>query len=199
MGALPQITYTMTEAEYLEFERNSEYKHEFVDGEVYAMAGASANHIIIATNITVLFGTQFQDEKCIVLQSDMRVKVQATKQYFYPDASVVCGERHFAPEAPIATLINPIVIVEVLSPSTELYDRTTKRFQYQTIPSLQDYILVSQQEHLVERYSRHKQNEWINTVVLGLESSIKIPSVGCTFELSSIYRNVAFEDGDVSG
>ena len=196
MCALPQTNYTMTEEEYLAFERKSQFKHEYVDGEVYAMAGASANHVDIASTLFGLMFSQFRNSSCTVHNPDMRLKVLATGNYFYPDVSAVCGERDFAPDEAIATLLNPTLLVEVLSSSTELYDRSTKLFQYQTIPSLQDLLLVSQNQPRIEHYSRHQDSKWIYSAHVGLEGRIELSSISYILQLADVYQNITFPETD---
>ena len=194
MCALPQMNYSMTEAEYLAFERENEFKHEYVDGEVNAMAGASAAHLAINTNLIRMMNPQTNGIPCEVYVPDMRVKVLETANYFYPDMTIVCGDHNYAPGSSVATVLNPIVIMEILSESTELYDQTTKFFQYQRIPSLQDYALVSQKAPRIERYSRQKNGGWFYIEAVGLESAIEVPSIECTLELSTVFRNVNFPE-----
>ena len=194
MGALPQFIPVMTVAEYLEFELLTDKKHEYVDGEVYAMSGASAAHVDISGNLFASLHAQFRTTNCTVHNSEMRVKVLATGNYFYPDLSIVCGQRELSPETSAATLLNPTVLIEVLSPSTELYDRTTKFFQYQRLPSLQDYILVSQNEPRLECFSRGSDATWILSQATTLDTTLRIPSLELDLALNVIYENITFPD-----
>lgn len=190
MSALPQSDH-VTEADYLTLERQSEVKHEFINGEVYAMSGASVAHIRISVNIVNLLS---QQTDCEVFNADMRVKISATSSYTYPDASVACDEANLMPDESAATLLNPTVIVEVLSPSTAQYDRTTKFDQYQQILSLRDYVLIYQAQPQIDIYSRGADDTWLLTRVQGLENTITIPSLKQTLPLSAIYNRVTFAD-----
>ena len=193
MSAMPQPDHKMTEEEYLQFERNSGFKHEFINGEVFAMAGASANHIDITGNVFYLLYSALQNRPCSVSQSDMRVKA-ISQNYFYPDVSVVCGQREFVEDEPVAILLNPTVIIEVLSPSTELRDRSTKFFEYQQIQSLQDYILVAQHTPRLELYSRGDNKGWLHTMVDVMSDSLYIPSIDTSLTLHDVYANVIFSE-----
>src|SRR5215211_8263317 len=144
--------------EYLAIERKSEIKHEYFAGEVFAMVGASKRHNLITANIIRLLGNQLADRPRNVYPSDMRVKVSATGKYTYPDVVVACDEEQFDDEEK-DTLLNPVVIFEVLSESTEAYDRGKKFEQYQQIESLTEYVLVAQEPHRIEQYVRQGRSE----------------------------------------
>ena len=148
-----------TPAEYLEFERQSEIKHELIDGEIFEMAGANKRHNLIAGNAFRLLSNQLLERECNVYSSDMRVKITSTKKYTYPDIVAVCGEELFE-DSTEDTLLNPMLIIEVLSKSTEAYDRGAKFEFYQTIESFQEYVLISQEPFRVEQYIRKDKNEW---------------------------------------
>jgi len=187
----PQPT-TITEAEYLALDAENDIKHEFVDGVVYAMVGASAAHNDLTVTLSAILYTALKGEPCKVAQGDMRVKAGNASDYFYPDLTIVCGERDFVPDATIATLTNPIVIIEVLSPSTELYDRTLKFQRYQMIDALQDYVLVAQDKARVECFSRGDDETWVLSQADGLAASIRLPSVDLTLKLAEIYEQIEF-------
>lgn len=149
----------MKESEYLEIERAAEFKSEFRDGEMFSMAGGSAMHSLIATNITGEVGMKLKGRPCVLFNSDLRLKVEATGLFTYPDLSVVCGPLRFAvPEQD--TIVNPTVLVEVLSDSTEGYDRGKKFEHYRQIPTLRDYLLVSQKEPRIEAFARGEDGLW---------------------------------------
>jgi len=192
--ALPKLD-RWSGAEYLAFERESvDAKHELINGEIVAMVGASRAHNIITHNVSVQFGIQLRERDCEVYAADMRVQVEADATYTYPDVVVVCGEpqlldKHFD------TLLNPTVLVEVLSPSTELKDRRQKLAQYKAIASLQDYLLVSQDTPRIERYKRQGSGWWYEDVV-GLDGALKIASVDCELAMSEVYRKVVFGEDD---
>ncbi len=189
MSALPQTPVAMTEAEYLKFERTSEVKHEFFAGEVLAMTGASEAHNLICANLITTLKNQLRSQPCKVYPSDMRVKIEATGLYTYPDISVVCGDAQFADEE-FDTLINPMVIIEVLSPSSERYDRGKKFQQYRDLPSLQEYVLVAQDDSHIERFRLQKSGIWEFTDVEGQEASLELTSIGCTLALVEVYEQV---------
>jgi Uma2 family endonuclease len=190
----------MTPAEYLEFERTSETKHEYFDGEVFAMAGAKPNHNLINANlISELRNRIVADEStCRVYPSDQRIKIEAIEKYTYPDLSIACGNIEFDDDS-IPSLLNPVVVIEILSESTEAYDRGKKFTHYRLIPSLREYVLVSQDHCQVETYMRRDVGRWIYSSSESLEDKIKIESVDCEISLSEIYRWIEFEDGDSIG
>jgi Uma2 family endonuclease len=182
---------TLTVEQYLELERTSEIKHEYLDGYIHAMAGASANHNLIAATVTGLFYMQLRGRPCGIYTSDQRVKAGAI--YAYPDISVVCGTPEFTGDTP-DTLANPILIVEVLSPSTETYDRGTKFQHYRELDSLQEYLLIAQNSHRVEHYSRQQDDSWVLKDVVGIDAALELASIGCTLSLADVYEKATFED-----
>jgi Uma2 family endonuclease len=177
----------LTIQEYLAFERQSETRNEYLDGEIFAMTGASRAHNLIAGNIFREIGNQLRRRPCEVYPEAMRVRTPSGL-FTYPDVVVVCGERRFD-DAHFDTLLNPTLLVEVLSPSTEAYDRRTKALQYRSIPSLAEYVLVAQDQILIERYSQ-QENEWRRKDLTGLEQLLEMPSIGCTLLLDDIYERV---------
>ena len=183
----------VTPEEYLAFERKATTKHEYLNGQIVAMSGASFAHNFITVNIATSLNIQLMEGECRVATSDMRVKVTQIDSYFYPDVVVVCGEPR-AEDDTFDTLLNPTLIVEVLSPSTEGYDRGEKFEHYQQIASLKDYILISQDEVHVEYYYR-QENEWLQTEFRGLEDVLSLLSIGCELRLSDIYRRVEIASG----
>jgi Uma2 family endonuclease len=181
----------LTPEEYLASERCADHKSEYFGGEVFAMAGASEAHNTLCVNISSEFRIQFRGRPCRTYANDMRVKVSTNGLYTYPDVIAVCGERIFD-DTEQDTLLNPTVIVEVLSPTTELYDRSKKFALYSGLDSLTDYLLVAQDRPHVELYTRHGESQWLLTVAESLEADIPIQSIGCTLALSAIYENVDF-------
>jgi Uma2 family endonuclease len=180
--------------EYLARERKAEYKSEYIDGLIVAMAGSSREHDRIAVNVTAGFHAQFRGRPCEVFSSDMRVKVSSTGLYTYPDASALCGEARFE-DAEVDTLLNPNVLVEVLSESTEAYDRGKKFARYQGLESLTDYVLIAQDEARVEHFVRQGEH-WLLTVITGLEGTLRLESVGCALPLREIYDRVEFSGNE---
>lgn len=179
----------LTPAEYLAIERKSEIKHEYFAGEMFAMVGASKRHNLIASNIIRLLGNQLLDSPCNVYPSDMRVKVSATGKYTYPDVVVACAEEQFDDEEK-DTLLNPVVIVEILSASTEAYDRGGKFEQYQNITSLTEYVLIAQDACRVEQYVRQSDNEWKYSDYRHAGNVVKINVIGCELVLQDVYAKV---------
>lgn len=179
----------LTPAEYLEIERRSETKHEFYRGEMFAMAGAKREHGLITLNIGADLHTQLANRKCEVYTSDMRVKVDQTGLYTYPDVVATCQEPRFE-DARVDTLLNPQVVVEVLSDSTESYDRGKKFDHYRRVDSLREYVLVAQDEPHIELYSRQADGGWLLTEARGLDAAIELPAIGCRLKLAEVYAKV---------
>lgn len=182
----------LTPEEYLALERKAEIKSEYFDGQMFAMSGATREHTKIVVNVVTELNTQFRDRPCEVYALDMRTKVSATGFYTYPDIAAVCGEPEFE-DAQLDTLINPQLIVEVLSDSTESYDRGKKFAHYRTIESLREYILVSQTECRIERFSRHDDGNWLYTENTDPDGSIEVASVACRLSVSRVYHKIDFE------
>ncbi|MAS36854.1 MAG: hypothetical protein CL610_22810 [Anaerolineaceae bacterium] len=198
MSALPRESTHMTEVEYLAFERASEIKHEFLDGQVYAMTGASRAHNLISLYTAANLINQLKGRPCEVYPSDMRLKVQASGLYTYPDVTVVCGEPQFA-DGEFDTLLNPTLLIEVLSPSTESYDRGKKFQQYRQLESLQEYILIAQDSPRIEHFLRQPDSDtWVLQDAAGLDTSLQLASIGCTLALADVYEKVTFEEPDSS-
>ena len=185
MSSLP--SYYLSPEEYLAIERRAEYKSEYVDGVMYAMAGGSERHNLIAGNLITELNIQLRAAPCRVYPSDLKVRVPNSKRFFYPDVSVVCGEIQFADDVRDVVL-NPILIVEVLSESTAAFDRGKKFQSYQQIESLQEYLLVSQDEFVVEHYLRQEDGHWLYTKVSSLDEAIILPNMKCQLTLKNIYN-----------
>lgn len=197
MVALHQQQYRWTEAEYLEFERTAETKHEFYGGEIFAMAGTGRNHNRLTVSLTASLFPQLQGKGCEVFSNDMRVRVTENGLYTYPDVLVVCGEPDFLEDANPDTLLNPTVIIEVLSDSTEGYDRGKKFQLYRSLDSLREYVLISQRSAHIERFVRQENGDtWLFNEVVGLESSIALTTIDCTLALADVYNKVSFDAVD---
>ena len=179
----------LTPEEYLSIERRAEFKSEYFAGETFAMAGGSKRHNLLAGNINRIIGTQLLERECNVYNSDMRVKISSVGKYTYPDKSVACAEEHFEDEDE-DTLLNPVLIIEVLSKSTEAYDRGKKWEHYQRLDSLRDYLLVSQTPYRVEQFTRQQGGSWSYTEYIGESDVIDIKSIGCSLLLRDIYAKV---------
>jgi Uma2 family endonuclease len=181
----------LTEEQYLAIERAAEFKNEFLDGVMYAMSGGSPRHAGLAVRILAELHGKLRGSECQVFGSDLRVRV-SSRMYTYPDVSVVCGKLQLADEQK-DVLLNPIVICEVLSPSTELYDRGPKLQLYRTIPSLREYILVDQNKIRVEQYIRQDARTWTLLDHEGLDAELKMDSIGASLPLRLIYDGVDLE------
>ena len=194
MAPIAAPTYLTAEA-YLELERKATTKNEYVTGETIAMAGASFAHNFITFDTAIHLNNQLMDTECQVASTgDLRVKVVQTESYFYPDIVVVCGEPR-AEDNVFDTLLNPTLIVEVLSASTETYDKDEKITHYRQIDSLQEYILISQDKVQVLRYRRHEL-EWIPTEFRTLADVVPLLSIQCELPLQHVYRRVKFDNGN---
>jgi Uma2 family endonuclease len=183
--------HRLTEAEYLEIERRAECKSEFLDGEMFAMAGGTPNHSLIAANLIFALMMQLKGGPCRVYTSDLRVKVQESGLYTYPDVSVVCGPEQLEDEHD-DVLLNPTVIIEILSDSREAYDRGRKFEFYRRLASLREYLLVSQHKPLVEQFIRQDNGAWLLHEIAGLEGKLKLPSLGFTIEMAEVYTHIRF-------
>jgi Uma2 family endonuclease len=179
----------MTPEEYLVAERAAAYKSEYVDSKVRAMSGASEEHNLIAVNVVAALHAQLRTGPCKVYPSDMRVKVSATGSYVYPDVTVVCGGAQFEDDK-FDTLLNPTVIVEILSPSTEGYDRGKKFAHYRKLASLMEYVVIAQDAHHVEHYVRRPDDRWMLSEIDGEDGVIELPSVDCRLSLADVYEKV---------
>jgi Uma2 family endonuclease len=183
--------HRLTEAEHLEIERRAEFKSEFLDGEMFAMSGGASSHSLIACNLIRDIGMRLKGCPCVVYNSDLRVKIQAAGLYTYSDVSVVSGPKQVEDEND-DILLNPTVIVEVLSDSTEAYDRGKKFEMYRQIPSLREYLLVNQHKPRIEQFIRQDGEEWLLRSAAGLESKVSLPSVSITIEMAEVYYNIQF-------
>ncbi len=181
----------LTAQEYLAKERTAEFRSEFYRGEMFAMAGATWEHTLVKDNIAGETRQLLKDGPCRVLTSDMRVKVDASGLYTYPDIVVVCEEPQFEDKL-FDTLLNPRILMEVLSESTERYDPGAKFAMFRQIPTLEEYVLIAQDEPLVERHVRQPDNSWLMTEFRGLTQTFAFTSIPAKVALSEIYRGVAF-------
>lgn len=187
MSANP--TTFVTPEEYLERELESEEKNEYFNGEVFAVARPSARHALIVTNVVVEFGQQLKKKPCRVYSSEARLRITPTGLYTYPDVMVICGNVEVAAEQK-DTMLNPVVIVEVLSPSTKDYDRGQKFQHYRTLPSLIDYLMVAQDEPRVEHWTRQSENLGLLADFAGLGQVIQLASIDCILPLAEIYDKI---------
>ncbi len=179
--------------EYLARERAADFRSEYYRGEMFAMAGASLAHTIIKDNFAREAGNQLKDGPCRVVTSDLRVKVSATGLYTYPDVVIFCEDALFEDKV-MDTLLNPRVVVEVLSDSTEKYDRGVKFAHYRQLPSVQEYVLIAQDRPLVERYVRQPDGSWLLTAFTERSQVLAFASISVQVALSEIYRDVQFPE-----
>jgi Uma2 family endonuclease len=186
-----QQTPRLTPEEYLAIERAAEFRSEYYDGQIFAMSGGSFPHILTISNASRALGNALTGRGCVVVSSDLRVRA-SERAYFYPDVAVICGAPRFADDQR-DTLLNPIVLVEVLSKSTEAYDRGYKFLQYRTIESLQEYVLISQTEPRIEVFRRGPGTEWIFREFAGLDVGCHFASVDCDVPLAAVYEGVPLE------
>jgi Uma2 family endonuclease len=180
-----------TKEEYFALENSSKDKFEFENGEVFAMSGGSLSHNLIGGNVITTLNNKLADKNCMVLGSDMKTAIDLAESYVYPDAQVICGKVEYV-EGRNDIVKNPVLVVEVLSDSTERYDRGKKFKKYQTLSSFQEYVLISQTEPLVETFVRQDENHWLYTFTEGTESVLHLPSIGVAIPLANIYRKVEF-------
>ncbi len=187
-----QAEARLTPQEYLALERETPYKSEYFNGAMFAMSGASRRHNLISLNIGAEFRTQLRHRPCEVYTSDMRVKIRTTGLYTYPDVVVVCDEPAFE-DMTGDTLLNPTVLVEVLSKSTADYDRGGKFEHYRTLLSFQEYLLVAQEQPHVMQYVRQSDTTWLLSETRDLEAHLSLPSITCELALAEIYAKVRFD------
>ncbi len=180
----------LTPAEYLEIERRAERKSEYYQGEMFAMAGASPNHVLIVANLVGELRQQLKGKPCRAYSTDLRLRVSPTGLYTYPDVLVVCGDLHFADDQK-DTMMNPALVVEVLSDSTQDYDRGQEFEHYRTIPSLIEYLTVAQDRPHIEQWTR-QENRWVLSEYADLSQTIQLTSVGAALPLSEVYDKVDF-------
>lgn len=191
MAAAQPQPHFVTVEEYLTLEREADSKSEYLHGVIYAMAGSSPEHSAITANVTIALGNQLRGGGCRVFSSDLKVATAPTGLFAYPDLTMVCGEPRFHDEHR-DVLVNPTLIVEVLSPSTEAYDRGRKFSQYQRISSLNGYLLIAQDEAHVDYYARQESEKWLLTTAEGLDASLTLNVLNCTLHLSEVYDRVRF-------
>lgn len=180
-----------TASEYLQLERNASERHEFAFGEIFAMGGASARHVEIVSNLVRELGNRLRDRTCKVYATDLRLCVNAEGRYTYPDVLIVCGKPRFLDDQ-FDTLLNPDVIIEVMSNSTRNYDRGDKFQQYREIPSFHEYLLVDQSCVYIEKHTKGDDGDWKLTEIKSLEAEIHLDSINIVLPVSEIYLKVDF-------
>jgi Uma2 family endonuclease len=184
-------TLRLSAQEYLARERLAEFRSEFYSGEIFAMAGGSPSHSLIRINTGAQLSVRLRGRPCTAYDSDLRILIAASGLYTYPDLSVICGEIQFDDKMR-DTALNPAVLFEVLSESTEAYDRGKKFEHYRRLPTLREYVLIAQDRPQVERFLRNPDDTWTLTVVSGLDATLELPSISVTLVLAEIYDKVDF-------
>ena len=182
-----------TVEEYLAYEQETDIRHEYIDGEIFAMAGGTENHSLITANALTEVSYQLRGSSCRAYTSDLRVKI-SDKKYVYPDFSVVCGEAEFADDNH-TMLTNPVLVVEVTSPSSMSYDKIVKRDFYLTLPSLQGYLIIDQHRIFAELYTR-KEIDWRIRQYMSIADIIQLEMLNCTLALTEVYRGIVFESAE---
>ena len=194
MPAAEKIKF-YAEADYLEMESAAEHRHEYISGEIIAMAGGAMNHSRIIRNATTLIDTFLMGSDCELATADVRIQIEAAGAYTYPDLSVICGPIEYA-RGRNDTIKNPRLLIEVLSKSTQRYDRGDKFRRYRLISSLQEYLLISSTEMLVEQYNRTSTFQWEQTIYTAPDDIVSLESVGITIQVAALYRLVDFSAPD---
>jgi Uma2 family endonuclease len=179
--------------EYLELDKHSEARLEYWNGEIFDMSGVSPSHARIEVNLIVSLRGRISDRGCEVFPANTRIKVPSMPPYRYGDLSALCGEAEFEEIGGVEVLINPALIIEVLSPSTEAYDRGDKFTHYKSIPSLAEYLLVAQHRPHISQFIRQPDGSWLNREFNDLAEAVKLASLGCDLPLSEVYQNLTFD------
>ena len=182
----------VTSEEYLDFDRQSEFRNEYVFGQIVAMAGASPNHSLISANTLIAIGARLDRSKCRIYDSGLRVCVDPQDVYAYPDLTVVCGQMLFSGPR-LETASNPKLVVEVLSPSTRAYDLGDKARMYTRISSMEEIVLIEQRQMRIEHWRRLQDKRWELSVLEGGDAILCLPSIGCDVPVAEIYDHVEFE------
>lgn len=196
MSALPERKFSIKE--YIEILKTSDRRLEYFDGEIVAMSGGRLPHTRATHNIPHFLDSLLEDSGCEVFNVEMAIKTDLWPPFRFPDASVACGEAKFEDMQGIDVLLNPVLIVEVLSPSTAASDQDRKFAAYQAIESFKEYLLVSQDRAHVIQYVRQPDGRWFRADIIGMDSSVTLESVGVTLSFSEIYRRVKFQTSDVA-
>ena len=189
---MAQPNFKSTPEEYLHTERRAENRHEYYDGEIFAMAGASRTHNRIVSNTMVGLGRKIKGGKCEIYANDLRVRIEEMRAFVYPDLVITCGEEEYLDDE-FDTLLNPVVIIEVLSETTAQHDRTTKFDAYRRISSLQEYLMIAQAQIRVDHYIRQTEDLWSYRSYGEETSTITLESIGVEMILDEVYAKVVLE------
>jgi Uma2 family endonuclease len=198
MVAIAQKEKLYTIEEYFDMEERSEVKHEFHDGKIIPMAGGTHLHNEIAVNVAaaLLQLVKSLSKKYKLYNSDMKIQIPEFHSFVYPDAVVICEKPEFW-EGRRDVIVNPLLVVEVASTSTEEYDRNLKFHKYRTLPSFKEYVLVSQDSHYITAMFREEEDLWRTSDARGIEKSIQLHAIGCKLDLATVYEDVEFENEQV--
>ncbi|MCA9885614.1 MAG: Uma2 family endonuclease [Anaerolineae bacterium] len=188
--ALPKSTY-VTEEEYLAYEDSNEFRHEYAKGKIIVKEG-SREHSLICTNLILCLSDHLSEQDCDMMVIQMRVHIPATGSYRYPDVVIVCDKPQYSDEKEY-NLLNPIVLMEVLSEETEIIDHVEKLAEYRRIPSLQEYLLISQDAPRIERYLKQDEHNWLYTELTGLDQQLALPSIDCVLQFSDVFHRIDFD------
>ena len=192
MSATPITSKQMTLEEYLEFDYNSEGRFEYFDGQVFELSGGSPEHALLSSQISYLLRRELLPKGCLVYSSDLKIKVPSLPPYRYADVTKLCGKPIYEQIGYVRCLVNPVLLIEVLSPSTEKYDRSEKLIGYKSIPSFREYLLISQSQKLIIQYVKHKRKFWLQTEY-GAGEVFNLSSVDCELRVDEIYQGIIFE------
>ena len=192
MSATLITSKQMTLEEYLEFDYNSEGRFEYFDGEVFELSGGSPEHALLSSQISYLLRRELLPKSCLVYSSDLKIKVPSLPPYRYADVTALCDKPVYEQIGYVRCLVNPVLLVEVLSPSTEKYDRSEKLIGYKSIPSFREYLLISQSQKLIIQYVKHKKKFWLQTEH-GAGEVFNLSSVDCELNVDEIYQGIFFE------
>ena len=191
MSGAKRMPRPLTAEEYLTIERDALFKSEFLHGDIYAMAGGTTNHIKIISNTNTHISNQLEDTDCFSLPTEMKVRTAGAGFFSYPDVTIVCGAEQYH-DTRRDVLLNPVALVEVLSPSSEVFDRGEKFQLYQELESLRDYILISQNTPRIEHYARQENGLWLPTVAMGLKAELALSAIPVTLSLAKVYARIVF-------
>lgn len=190
MSTQPKTRLTIEE--YIELDKNSEERFEYFDGEVFNMSGVHPNHSRLELRLARLFGDQIEKRGCTIFSSNLRIKVPSMLPYRYPDLSILCSKPEFEEHSGLLCLLNPVVLIEVLSPSTEAFDRGDKFTHYKSIPSFRDYLLIAQNKKNITHYVKQSERAWLQTEYSDGEI-LQIASLDCELDVDALYSGINFE------
>ncbi len=190
MSAQPKLKHSLEE--YLEIDRNSDERLEFWNGEIFSMSGVSREHATVEMNVSITLGGRLRAKGCQLFPANIRIKVPSLPPYRYSDLSALCGKAQFEKIGGVDALVNPTLIIEILSPSTEAYDRGDKFTYYKSIPSFSEYLLIAQHRPHVSQFIKQSDGTWLFREFNSLSDTVRLETLGCELTLNEIYRNISF-------